>query len=300
MRVAAAAFPTRLMGERPWLAALWRVLFYAIAPTRPFRFRTRDYEMIAVPDRWHLSRSVLRKGHWERFVTDVFRSHLQPGMTVVDVGANFGHFALTAAHAVGAEGRVLAFEPHPRVFADLVRNAALLPHGNLQAFPCALGETRGEMPMAVDEKTSARSSLVAELVPNPGRPVMVPVRRLDEVLAEVAPSRRVGLIKVDTEGFEGQVFRGIGEVLVRDRPVLLTEFSPKRMEQAGTDGEALLEQLQALGYRIRILDEKAFRIVAASLPARTWRERFPSSLNNVDSEAWFCNLLLEPGDGTRT
>jgi hypothetical protein len=71
------------------------------------------------------------------------------------------------------------------------------------------------------------------------------------------------------------------------------------MEQAGSDGEALLEQLHALGYGIHILDEKAFRTVAATLPARTWRERFPKSLNNVDSDAWFCNLLLEPSPAGR-
>jgi FkbM family methyltransferase len=285
------------MGERRWLAGLWRVLFYGIGPTEPFRFRTRDYEMFAVPQRWHLSRSVIRKGHWEPFVTDLFRSYLRPGMTVVDVGANYGHYALTAANAVGPDGRVLAFEPLPDVCADLRRNAALVPHENIQAFAVALGDADGEAVLTVDASTSGWSSLVTELVPAPGESITVTVRRLDDLLAEVAPGRRVGLMKIDTEGFEAQVFRGAWGVLERDRPVVFTEFSLNRLHSAGADAEALMEGLQAFGYRIQIIDEKHSRLVSAVLPVAEWVDRYETSLNNVETGDWFANLVLEPGAG---
>ena len=294
MRIASRAFPTHLMGERRWLAGLWRVLFYAIGPTEPFRFRTRDYEMFAVPQRWHLSRSVIRKGYWEPFITDLFRSYLRPGMTVVDVGANFGHYALTAANAVGPQGLVLAFEPLPDVCAVLCRNAALIPHENLQAFSIALGDTNGEAVLTVDASTSGWSSLVAPLVPVPGESITVPVRRLEDVLAEVAPGCRVGLVKIDTEGFEAQVFRGAWGILERDRPVVFTEFSLSRLQRAGADAETLMECLQALGYRIHIIDEKHARLVSAVLPVAEWANRYAESLNNVETGDWFANIVLEP------
>ena len=46
-------------------------------------------------------------------------------MTYVDVGANIGTTTLAAADAVGADGTVIAFEPHPRTFRDLADNVAL-------------------------------------------------------------------------------------------------------------------------------------------------------------------------------
>ena len=293
MSVTARAFPTQLMGERRWLAGLWRVLFYAIGPTEPFRFRTRDYEMFAVPQKWHLSRSVIRKGSWESYITDVFRSHLRPGLTVVDVGANYGHYALTAANAVGRDGLVLAFEPQPVVFTDLRRNASLLPHHNLQVFAMALGDTNGDAVLAVDTTTSGWSSLVAELVPSPGDSITVPVRRLGDVLAEVAPSRKVGLMKIDVEGFEAQVFRGAWDVLERDRPVVFTEFSLTRIRRAGEDAGALLERLFALGYQASLIDEKNSRLVPASLPVEDWATRYGAHLNNVETGDWFVNMVLE-------
>jgi FkbM family methyltransferase len=281
------------MGEQRWLAGLWRVLFYAIGPTEPFRFRTRDYEMFAVPQKWHLSRSVIRKGSWEPYITELFRSHLRPGMTVVDVGANYGHYALTAANAVGRDGTVLAFEPQPGICADLKRNASLLSHDNLLVFAIALGDRDGEALMTVDRTTSGWSSLVAELVPSPGDPIRVPVRRLCDVLAEVAPHRKVGLMKVDVEGFEAQVFRGAWEVVEEHLPVIFTEFSPSRMERAGENAGALLERLCTLGYHASVIDEKRSRLVPASPPVESWVARYGEHLNNVDADDWFVNLVLE-------
>jgi len=294
MRMVADVYPTHRMGDQKWLAGLWRVFFYGIGPTEPFRFRTRDYEMFAVPDRWHLSRSVVRKGSWERFVTDHFRTHLQPGMTVIDVGANYGHYALTAANAVGAQGMVLAFEPQPGVYADLVRNASLARHGNLQTFAIALGDRDGEAVLAVDAHSSGRSSLVAGLVALPGETITVPVRRLADVLAETIPSRKVGLVKIDTEGFEAQVLAGAWEMLTRDLPVVFTEFSPGRMRQAGKDAEELFAHLLALGYQAKLLDEKRSRLVAVEPPVATWITRYRESLNDVESGDWFVNMVLEP------
>ena len=50
---------------------------------------------------------------------------IKPGMTVFDVGANIGFFALAAANLVGENGKVVAFEPNPSVVARLKENVAL-------------------------------------------------------------------------------------------------------------------------------------------------------------------------------
>ena len=57
---------------------------------------------------------LLLHGVWEAEELRVFRRMLRPGDLVLDLGAHVGVYTLAAAEAVGAQGRVHAFEPHPR------------------------------------------------------------------------------------------------------------------------------------------------------------------------------------------
>ncbi len=149
-RLIAARFPTHRMGGRKALAALWRFLFYLLRPRHPFVMRTRDYRLFAHPRKGTLTRAVIRRGYWEPLETEIFRSLLRPGALVIDVGANFGHYALTAANAIGPKGLVIAFEPQPESFALLDANRKLLPQDNLLAVQAGLGAFDGSMEIHTD------------------------------------------------------------------------------------------------------------------------------------------------------
>lgn len=126
-RFVAARFSTHRMRGSKALATLWRVLFYLLRPRQPFVMRTRDYRLLAHPCKGGLTRAVIRRGYWEALETEIFCGLLRPGGLVIDVGANFGHYALIAANAIGPEGLVVAFEPDPETFALLDANRKLLP-----------------------------------------------------------------------------------------------------------------------------------------------------------------------------
>src|SRR5713226_9211768 len=69
---------------------------------------------------------------------------LQPGMTVVDAGANHGLYTLLASKRVGRSGRVIAFEPSPRERKRLRRHLWVNRCKNVNVQPCALGDERRE------------------------------------------------------------------------------------------------------------------------------------------------------------
>ena len=71
-----------------------------------------------------LMREVCFTGMYEPQETLLAQQLLRRGMTVVDVGANWGYFTLLAAHLVGNRGRVLSLEPDPRMFRLLQQNVA--------------------------------------------------------------------------------------------------------------------------------------------------------------------------------
>src|SRR6266566_1848196 len=69
-----------------------------------------------------ISREVCFTGRYEPQETALGRSTWRPGMSFVDVGANWGYFTLLAASLVGTNGRVLSLEPDPRLFSILRDN----------------------------------------------------------------------------------------------------------------------------------------------------------------------------------
>ena len=64
-----------------------------------------------------IAREACFTGRYEPQDTQLIRSLVRPGDAVVDLGANWGYYTLAAAHWTTATGRVIAFEPDPRLFA---------------------------------------------------------------------------------------------------------------------------------------------------------------------------------------
>lgn len=155
-------------------------------------------------------------------------SRLASGAGVVlDVGANSGVFALTAA-AVGA-GTVHAFEPLPRVHAILEGNAALNPGFPLHTWPVAAGSHDG-MAKIYDPGGDAPSSasLSSEFalrafgeIPS----AEIVVRSIDSFCREQGITS-VDLIKIDVEGYEEFALRGMQEVVATSKPFILMEVLP--------------------------------------------------------------------------
>ena len=72
-----------------------------------------------------LAPHLMLDGYWEFWISDFIWRNLRPGFRVLDVGANLGYYTVLAADLVGPQGQVTAFEPNPRMFELLQRNAGI-------------------------------------------------------------------------------------------------------------------------------------------------------------------------------
>ncbi len=267
-RLIAEHFPTQRMGDQKWLASLWRVLFYLFRPGQPFILKTRDYRLYADPRKGTLTRSVIRRGYWEQVETEAFIGLLRPGALVIDAGANFGHYALSAANLVGPDGLVVAFEPHPDAFALLEANRDLLPLDNLVAVPVALGAGDGTKDLHSDLTNKGGASFYSWNVRVvDGAPLPVSVRSLDQYLSESLKDRPVEVIKIDVQGFEMEVLRGAARTIERDHPAVLCEVTPDALSRAGSGVEELLEFFSARRYGASVEQRGEGRFQALG-----WRE----------------------------
>jgi len=159
---------------------------------------------------------------------------LQAG-TVLDIGASLGFLTVRAARQLGDRGRVLAFEPHPVRFQYLQRNLQLNALHNVTAFQCALGDRAGDAILHdVDPRLGPRPIDATMTAVTGGATFHVSVRTVDEVLANEAGRNDIRLVKIDVEGYESQVLRGMSETM-RQRPVIVFEALDDRALHSAVD-----------------------------------------------------------------
>jgi FkbM family methyltransferase len=174
-------------------------------------------------------------------------------LSIWDVGANVGSISLPLA-AWNSAVSIYAFEPSPPVFTRLLgnlkRNPALL--SRIHPRQEALSDISGSVPFFVSNE--AFNSGVGGLGPSLNRaatPVEVITRRGDDLIqsgAVPAPS----LIKIDVEGFELEVLRGLERFLTESREVeIIFENEPYRLRERNFRKTAVVEYLAKFGFEIR-------------------------------------------------
>jgi FkbM family methyltransferase len=182
-------------------------------------------------------------------------SHLQPGGTFLDVGANTGWFALRAAarYRELGDGRVHAFEPQP-VMANLIERS-IAQNGldaQLTVHRLALGNEEKTVWMSTPPFNSG-GSLVRFREVEDSFPVGM--KTLDSLDIEVD---RIDIMKVDIEGSEPLFIEGAAEFLKRHRPIIYSELHPKKLQWVSKRSrEDYLDQMEALGYRALALNSRA-------------------------------------------
>jgi FkbM family methyltransferase len=205
---------------------------------------------IRLSDLNHIEMDIIRKGLFEPETVEVFTSLLAPGMTVMDIGANIGQYALIAANRVGDRGRVHAFEPTPALATRLRQNVSINGLENIIINEAAVSDTVGEATLYLPygDNPGENSIITPNEVSGPVPTVRVSTVTLDAYLSERGVER-VDVIKIDIEGAELLALRGATGLLARDQaPVLIMEMNPKALTAGGNTSDSLLGFLGQFGY----------------------------------------------------
>ena len=199
---------------------------------------------------------------YEKDATGLFERLVEPGMTVLDIGAHVGYYTLLAARGVGRQGRVHAFEPEPDNFALLQKNIQLNGYGQVSAHQCAVANSNGPARLLISALDTGCHSLYPDSRPKQDS-VEIQVTSLDTFLEE-AGWPQVDLIKLDVEGSELEVLAGMGRCLRQARDLkMLVEFCPHVLAFRGSRPEALVEALRAHQFQIHILHESGSEALEA-------------------------------------
>jgi FkbM family methyltransferase len=186
-------------------------------------------------------------GSWEPSLAAFLRSHLRPGDVFVDVGANVGYFSLLAARAVGSSGQVVAFEPLPTTVAKLRANVDANGLENVTVLPVVASDVAGEVEMFSGPSTNLGKSGTAPVANGRAAGVVRKVVAAEAIATELWP--RIRAIKVDVEGDEARVVRGL-RPLLEELPAgasVIVEVAPDRLRERGEGADGILDTMTAAG-----------------------------------------------------
>jgi FkbM family methyltransferase len=185
--------------------------------------------------------------HGERDFLVALKSHLRPGETALDVGAHFGEFSLPLAKILGERGRVLSFEPEERIYRRLADHVKLNGLTNVQLFRKALGD---------EDKTGriySGGEFCPSIVPLEDDTIRRSVCEDIEIVHGDTFFTRENLpvphaVKIDVEGFEYAVLRGLRDTLANPICRLIcVEIHPEVLPP-GVSGETITELLRSFGF----------------------------------------------------
>jgi FkbM family methyltransferase len=188
-------------------------------------------------------------GVYEPHVRECFDAILEPGAVYFDVGAHIGFHAVFAAHRVGQEGRVFAFEADPRVYERLSHNLSQFPWA--QAVNAAVWDRTGSLTFECSStrNESGWGTVSAVRDFGKGEHVEVPSVALDDWCRD-RRLERWDAMKLDAEGSELAVLRGAQSSLDKFRPALILEINSVILEQGGVSPSGVADFLLQHGYRL--------------------------------------------------
>lgn len=196
-----------------------------LGPTRAVALLASGLRIYVDPRDRGCGINLLTEGKIEEDELAVLKRYLRPGATVLDVGANYGTYSISLAPYVRPGGRVIGFEPNPHI-CDLFRSSIYLNGltGLVEARQLGAHDTNATLRFLIDETGPGGAHLISpDAAAPPGTTIIeVPVVRLDDHLSAdfVADA-----IKIDVEGYEEQVLRGMRGLIERSPdPVILMEL----------------------------------------------------------------------------
>lgn len=211
-----------------------------------------DYRMYLDLKDPGISRSLLLFGERELDHKVILEKVLRPGMTVLDIGANIGYYALMELQLIGKSGKLIAVEPSPSNVKLLKANLNLNGFSDVDIINGAVSDSSSEKEFYLSKQSnlntfhntgSAKGSLSGESITV--KTYTVP---------QIIENNGLDLIRMDVEGHEVEVINGMLEAIRQNkmRPMIIFETHLTRYSKTH-DMESVLRALFEAGYRTQYL-----------------------------------------------
>ncbi len=207
-----------------------------------------DIAIYANPDSY-IEWSIFSGGTYENEIGKLIRISLKSGDSALDIGANIGLQSLRMAQSVGSTGHVYGFEPLDHLREKAAKNLRLNTVANVMLLPFALSDSESEMEYAIDKTNwnQGTFSLGDQSAGSESQKIRI---KIADELDEVKNIEKLKLVKIDVEGFEFNVLKGLKQTLAKHKPRVIFEYDKNYWVKNGQHIEDCFDFLRDLGYML--------------------------------------------------
>ncbi|MFN0111800.1 MAG: FkbM family methyltransferase [Blastocatellia bacterium] len=199
---------------------------------------------------------------WEEEYVDVLR-RIYAGGIFLDVGSSLGLYVVSLGEAVRTKGgSIISVEPVPFNLDRQKRNVSLNGFDDLVCyFHLALGREKSKARIYADPLGADNNAFITE-----DGELEIDILPLDHLVIERAVER-IGLMKIDVEGYEPLVIEGAAVTIRQDLPLIFAEFCRERMQiNELTIDRSWHFLTNELEYRCYVFDPKTKKLRFLSSP----------------------------------
>lgn len=214
---------------------------------------------------------IYQHGIYEKDIIDDIFNELTPETTMLDIGSNIGQHSLILAPYCK---QIFAFEPLPEIHDEFRNSIKANKYKNIILKNFAVGNRTEQKTIYFNQKNTGASSFLKNS--SNTKEIIVKVDLLENLLPK---NQKFQVIKMDVEGYEAVVILGNKDIILKNKPVIFLEFSPKCITNEGSHTpNELIEFFLSNNYKIYKRGSQKF-----------YTENSPE-LNETD------NWILKPND----
>jgi FkbM family methyltransferase len=197
----------------------------------------------------YIEYAILSTGTYEAEIGKLIRTCLKPGYVALDIGANIGLQSIRMSQCCGDEGIVLAFEPLTYLQEKFRKNIALNNCTNVKLLPFALSDNETVIDITINENNWNQGTFSLNHTAGGDKNQQLTVKIGDKV-EEIEKLAKLHLVKIDVEGFEYHVLRGLKATLQKHRPRIIFEYDSNYWAATHQQIATCYEFLIELGYTV--------------------------------------------------
>ncbi len=231
----------------------------------------------------HIQQQLFWYGYYEKDAILTWEQMINADTIVLDIGANTGYYSIIAAKKAR---HIYAFEPGSINRKKLEENTGLNKLVNITILPYAISDQKGMAELFISGKDNTGMNSLAQPGNFSGEKEIVSVETIDNWVAENRIPG-ISIVKIDVEGLEMQVLRGMQTIIEEQKPVIFIEIIGQLLMRSGYSVTGIYDLLSAKGYyayeikgpsRLKHItaakegDCIVFVHVSTVLPATIWKE----------------------------
>lgn len=192
----------------------------------------------------HIQQQLFWYGYYEKEAILTWEAFIQPGDTVLDIGANAGYYSLVAAPKAKL---VYAFEPATSIRQLLEKNVSLNKFDNIRVQAVAISNEAGKATLYLSSEDNIGMAGLRPAENFSGNTEIVNTITLDEWIAS-QDIKKIALIKIDAEGTEMNILAGMRTILEEHKPAIFMEVIAELLGKFDQSPSAIFKLLLSTGY----------------------------------------------------